>query len=462
MARSKTICATAESFPITLARSTSIGRSLNYRRQLFQLRGSFQPAAGTTSPLSSSPALTTSALWTSPSVEIRMYAHRSRKIEANYGDSGCCLSVLWSLKTPRFSSGFLSTYLTCEPKRLGSLLSRAGMSAAGCLGPAGFFKTEILKMLSDSIQQLDKSPDEYKNLWAAYAANCRPLMRRPELFEDALCNLLEGTTKGYPLKWEPRLAFRPGEFTLWGGLSGHGKSLITGQVAMQLANAGQRVCIISLEMTVVRTLARMCRQCLQHPLQVEDEDTACEWLRWASKWLVLYDRLATVTAEEISGAVICAARDFGCQQIIIDNMMRCVAGEGDFDGQKRLAENLSNLAKAFNAHIHLIAHLSKTTDDERKPTRAALRGGSAVYDLCDNCLLLWRNMGKERKRIEQKGLSIEDDEALPDAVLCVTKQRNGDWTGEVPLWFDAASTAFCEDVARCVEALSPQSPSSAF
>jgi hypothetical protein len=37
---------------------------------------------------------------------------------------------------------------------------------------------------------------------------------------------------------------------------------------------------------------------------------------------------------------------------------------------------------------------------------------------------------------------------MPDSTLLVAKQRNGDYEGEIPLWFDKYTTAFCPDVSR--------------
>ena len=79
-------------------------------------------------------------------------------------------------------------------------------------------------------------------------------------YEDVVETILSGKVSGIPFVFAPKLAFRAGEVTVWGGMSGHGKSLITGQVAMQLALAGERVGISSFEMSGARTIARMVRQ----------------------------------------------------------------------------------------------------------------------------------------------------------------------------------------------------------
>ena len=78
-------------------------------------------------------------------------------------------------------------------------------------------------------------------------------------YEDVVETILSGKVSGIPFVFAPKLAFRAGEVTVWGGMSGHGKSLLTGQVATQLALPGERVVISSFELSVARTIARVVR-----------------------------------------------------------------------------------------------------------------------------------------------------------------------------------------------------------
>ena len=49
-------------------------------------------------------------------------------------------------------------------------------------------------------------------------------------------------------KTHGEFSFRPGEVTVYAGANGHGKSLITGQIALYLVKQGAKVCIASFEM----------------------------------------------------------------------------------------------------------------------------------------------------------------------------------------------------------------------
>jgi len=64
------------------------------------------------------------------------------------------------------------------------------------------------------------------------------------------------------LPWEKTnsvFSFRDGEVTLWAGQNGHGKSLVTSQVALSLMGQGEKICIASFEMKPQTTLQRMAR-----------------------------------------------------------------------------------------------------------------------------------------------------------------------------------------------------------
>lgn len=313
---------------------------------------------------------------------------------------------------------------------------------------------------TDGVKDMSEERDSayYQRLWLKHEQEVRSNMRKPMGFQDSFCSVIEGKTNGVPLPFSSKFGFRPGEVTMWAGASGHGKSLITGQVAMQLANQGVRACIMSLEMDGSRTLARMFRQTLHRRYAKEDVDRGLDWLDDCGHWLVLYDRLATVTPEEILGAIICAATEHRCQHIYIDNLMKVVRGEDDFNGQKQFLDDLGNLARYFKIHIHLICHLSKGFDPETKPLRGAIKGAGATYDSADNVLVLWRNGHKERIKKMKKEAFNDDDDQEPDSFLIVMKQRNGDWTGDIGLWYDTQSAAFCMNQGRFAPAFSRFSP----
>ena len=123
------------------------------------------------------------------------------------------------------------------------------------------------------------------------------------------------------LPWEKTHAlfqFRPGEVTLWAGVNGHGKSLVTGMAAISLCTQGERVCIASFEMKPRKTLERMARQWsgeapngewMNSPEVVESfRDLYSQFKTW-SKDLWLYDQQGTVDSSMLIGVVRYAATE---------------------------------------------------------------------------------------------------------------------------------------------------------
>ncbi|MBA3589699.1 DnaB-like helicase C-terminal domain-containing protein [Methylibium sp.] len=255
------------------------------------------------------------------------------------------------------------------------------------------------------------------------------------------------------LPWEKThslVQFRPGEVTLWGGVNGHGKSLMTGMAALSLMSQGERVCIASFEMKPKRTLERMARQWGR-------EDPGAEWLDaeaalrsfedlygqfgdWTDGKLWLYDQQGTVNADTMISVARYCAKELGITHLFIDSLMKCVRGEDDFNGQKAFLDELTSLARDCNVHIHLVHHIRKLSSEEDTPDKTDVKGSGSITDQIDNLLLVWRNKKKERER--QAGKMVSDSE--PDALLICDKQRNGEWEGRIGLWFDKQSQQFVD------------------
>src|ERR1700687_4070002 len=89
-------------------------------------------------------------------------------------------------------------------------------------------------------------------------------LRRPEIWTGKVIAAFNNRGAiGDPLPWSKthgEIQLRPGEVSLWPGISGHGKSIVTTQVALHLASRERRVAVASLEMQPWNTLKRMARQ----------------------------------------------------------------------------------------------------------------------------------------------------------------------------------------------------------
>ena len=250
-------------------------------------------------------------------------------------------------------------------------------------------------------------------------------------------------------KTHAMVAFRPGEVTVWGGANGNGKSLVTGQIALSLIAQDHKVCIASFEMKPAKTLERMGRQFSgfnpNDPAFAGSDVARDELVKvyedfkgWTDGRLWLYDQQGTVTVSQIVAVARYCAKEKGITHFFIDSLMKCVAGEDDYNGQKLFVDELTAIARDHQIHIHLVHHIRKPPDESHKPGKYDYKGSGAITDQVDNVISVWRNKPKEKKRDE--GKPVEDKE--PDALLICDKQRNGEWEGSIGLWFHKESMQY--------------------
>jgi twinkle protein len=252
---------------------------------------------------------------------------------------------------------------------------------------------------------------------------------------------------GDALPWcdKDRIAFRPGELTVWAGVNGHGKSMMSGMCAVQLMAVRRKVCIASLEMRPERTLERMLRQWTgynpngvwaSHPEAITSlRELYADFAGQADGTLWIYDQQGTVKAETMIGVARYCGEKLGMQHIFIDSLMKCVKGADDYNAQKDFVDAMCAAAKDFGMHVHLVHHIRKLENELKVPGKMDIKGAGEITDQADNVLVVWRNKTPPEKRKETD----------PDCLLICDKQRNGSgWEGMLKLWFDAESQQYTE------------------
>jgi len=272
-----------------------------------------------------------------------------------------------------------------------------------------------------------------------------------QYIEDLIDSMFSGRVEpGAYLPWqktEKLVKFRPGEVTLWAGINGHGKSLMTGQVALSFMGQGERVCIASFEMKPRKTLERMARQWhAENPRGDADTPEMVDLMRdvyrqfgdWTDTRLWLYDQQGTVEADTILGVTRYCAKELGITHMFIDSLMKCVKGEDDYNGQKQFLDELCALARDCGIHVHLVHHIKKLSSEDQEPGKFDAKGSGAITDQVDNFFAVWRNKRKEKDQAAGKSVSVDE----PDAMLICDKQRNGEWEGKIHLWFDRDSQQY--------------------
>jgi len=269
-------------------------------------------------------------------------------------------------------------------------------------------------------------------------------LRRPSEFTDEVMALFwpkDGAKLGYRTPYKKLgddLLFRPGEVSLWSGSSGVGKSQVLSDCVVDWVDQGSRVCLCSLEMRPEESLKRMCRQVVG--VRKPTEDAIRRALFWLDRGLLLYDRLGKERVKSLITVFDFARGKYGCDQFVIDSLMRLGIDSDDYVGQERAMYELVTWALARNVHVHLVAHTRKGEKDGVIQGTEDIKGTMEIGANAFNIIILWRN----RKLEEQINAAKDEEERKkleerPTVLFNVSKQRNGDFEGKIGLWFDMDS-----------------------
>jgi twinkle protein len=258
------------------------------------------------------------------------------------------------------------------------------------------------------------------------------------------------------VKTEPFFHFRPGEVTIWAGQNGHGKSMVTTQVALGLIQQKQKVCIASFEMKPVTTMSRMARQFIgMNPTSKEFmneegikalEQLYDEFGEWLKDGLWFYDQQGSVKPDTVLGMIKYCFEELKMQHIFVDSLMKCVMGEDDYNGQKYFIDRCCGLARDYSGHIHVVHHLRKPKDEYELPDKHDNKGSGSITDQPDNIMLVWRNKKKEDD-VKTKGI-LSSAQSDPDAMILCRKQRNGEDEPTFNLWYHKDSQQYVEEQGK--------------
>ncbi|PZM07598.1 toprim domain-containing protein [Rhizobium tubonense] len=266
-------------------------------------------------------------------------------------------------------------------------------------------------------------------------------LKRPSDFIDRVTYLFwpaEGDRIGYTMPMEglrDKIHFRPAELTLWSGASGHGKSQILSDCIPTWIKQGSRVCIASLEMKGEQTLKRMSKQ-----VGGVDRPTVGylrRILTWLDEGLLLYERVGKAGVAPLLEVFDYAHAKYGCDQFIIDSLMRLGIAQDDYNGQEKAVFQIVDWAISKNVHMHLVAHSRKGGKDQGAPDTEDVKGAMEIGANAFNIITVWRNKLHEEKmkaaKTDEERLQLDEK---PGVLVNIAKQRNGDYEGKKGLWFD--------------------------
>lgn len=260
-------------------------------------------------------------------------------------------------------------------------------------------------------------------------------------YTDSVVSLFwpkEGQHIGYKLPYvgmETKLLFRPSEVTVWTGASGSGKSQILSDCSVDWIKQGSRLCVASLEMAPAQTLKRMAKQAGNMDRPTTEFLHAI--MSWLGDGLYLYDRVGKCELESLLTVFDYARKRYGCDQFIIDSLMRLGVETDDYNSQEAVMYRVVDWAIEREVHVHFVCHSRKGEKEQGPQGIEDVKGAMEIGANAFNIVSVWRN------RKQEDEIKAADTDELRDAlskkpgvILNVPKQRNGDWEGKCGLSFN--------------------------
>lgn len=236
---------------------------------------------------------------------------------------------------------------------------------------------------------------------------------------------------------------RVGELTIWSGRGGSGKSTVLNQMALTVAEQGNRVLIYSPELTDTQYKNWTTRQMIPKDHtgflekvydNIEEEykyfvkkshsDRMSIWLdkhfNYISSGIKLNDKdLLKIIVKDI--------KKYNSKFIIIDNLMK-INFENTIDiyeSQKVFVNELSEISKRFNVCINLVAHPKK--HDPYNPDQYDIAGTSNMPNLVDNIyyfIQIGENDHEGFKKYNKKNYETIVNNQINSGMICL-KSREG-------------------------------------
>ena len=232
-----------------------------------------------------------------------------------------------------------------------------------------------------------------------------------------------------------------GQLSVWSGINGSGKTLMTTMLMAYLMAQGKKIMIASMEMKPEETLHWMCSQVAGcRP----SKSFATSWLDRYKDVGYIYDCLDKVPQERILGLVHYAGQVLQIDHIVIDSLTMCGVGREDYSQQAEFVNLLRASAKMYGLHIHLVCHMRKGSDENAQVGKFDIRGAGEISDLADKVFVVFRNKLREQHLAYKKNKMAFDDKFLdqPDVWLKLVKNRQDGTELNFGLYFHKDSMQF--------------------
>jgi replicative DNA helicase len=195
------------------------------------------------------------------------------------------------------------------------------------------------------------------------------------------------------------IGMNKGELSIWSGGNGSGKSTFLSQLALETIERGFRVAMFSGELTSNRAKSWLQLQAAGRQNTLLSDNNISYYVPkakaeaidiWAADKLWLYNNQYGIKVNSVIDDFKKHFEEYDTDVVIIDNLMSLdlteIKGE-KYDRQTALVLMLSELAKAYNVHIHFVCHPRKPVGFLRK---SDISGSADLTNAADNVFMMHR------------------------------------------------------------------------
>jgi len=316
---------------------------------------------------------------------------------------------------------------------------------------------EVKELIEKVDEQLSKVKQKTESRASDYRRYRKQIVSSDELKEGVSSYLNGDALMGGAPFFLPdfKLQFRPHEFTLVFGHSGHGKSQAVQNMVANLVIQGHKCFIASFEQPPAATFAQILVSLTGDPniSQKPHYDQAYDWL---SKRIFMYKEMKRTCPKHLIQSCRQAHINDGIDFFVTDNVMTLNIDRSDNTAQAAAADHYRLFGSELPVHNILVAHPRKAGGDAvaknggymQPPSLADINGAGEWGNMPNNALVVWRDMQKADQiaQMENDGRGEADIKAFWKTTPCgkfITRKQRA--TGDLPMasyWFDKDTKRF--------------------
>lgn len=260
-----------------------------------------------------------------------------------------------------------------------------------------------------------------------------------------------GLATGFPTIDE-KGGLQMGDFDIIAADTSQGKTTLSLNIAINVANGGTPTIMYSMEMDAMQLSARINAQLSTIPSNIILYKRMNEWqnskvekaMRLTDNLPIYYDDKSTTTIDSIISSIRANVKRIGIKLVVIDYMQILSTTEHWTNNELFMgdvARRLKNLAKELHICILALSQLSRDRDNP-EPRLSQLRASGQIAEAADTVFLIYRpeEYGKQYRK---------DINANPEgtALITIAKGRNIG-TGHFVCYFDKGRSLFTEEDSR--------------